>query len=67
MTEGQRIVLLIFLTVGAASSIALRQYLYGTFNMGDRVGTLGLMAIIFAFMFGGLLVGVYPELKVLFP
>lgn len=61
MIEGQKIALLIFTMLIGVGGLVLRNYLYGTFDMGSKVGTIGLIAIFSAFLLGSSLSALYPE------
>ena len=61
MTDGQKYVMLLLLMLVATAGIVWRHYLYGTFDMGDRLGTIGLMTAVLAFLFGTFVAALFPE------
>jgi len=61
MTIGQKIALLAFVMFIAVVGIISRHLMFGSFNMGDKTGTIGLMAIILAFIFGTAIAAIFPE------
>ncbi|WP_075290964.1 hypothetical protein [Pararhizobium arenae] len=62
MTFGQKIVLLIMLMAAAGGGMYLRYRMFGQFDMGDNAGTFGLIASLLAFLFGGAVATLFPEL-----
>jgi hypothetical protein len=61
MTEGQKIALLLFVMSAGVGGMVLRNYLFGTLDMGSRAGTIGLIAIYSALLLGIGVSGLYPE------
>jgi hypothetical protein len=62
MTIGQKFAFLAVVMLAAFASIISRHLLFGSFNMGDRTGTIGLMAILLALVLGATVATVFPEL-----
>lgn len=61
MTIGQKVALLAFVMLVAFAGIISRHLLFGSFNMGDRTGTIGLMAIMLALILGTATAAIFPE------
>ncbi|WP_117191900.1 hypothetical protein [Rhizobium terrae] len=62
MTDGQKIVLHLFVFLCAVAAVVSQHLLFGRFNMGSRAGSIGLMAIILAFVAGALASSLYRSL-----
>ncbi|RYG98987.1 MAG: hypothetical protein EON58_05430 [Alphaproteobacteria bacterium] len=62
MTIGQKVAFLVVVMLAAFASIISRYLLFGSFNMGDKTGTIGLMAILLALVLGATVATIFPEL-----
>ncbi|MBW6425233.1 hypothetical protein KX729_27770 [Rhizobium sp. XQZ8] len=61
MSEGQKIALLVLVMSAGVGGMVLDHNLFGSFRMGSRTGTIGLIAICSAFLLGATLSALYPE------
>lgn len=61
MTYGQKLATLIFVFAVAFGGMLLDNYLRGSYDMGSRAATLGLMGILCAFLLGGCLAILFPQ------
>ena len=61
MTIGQKIVLLVLVMVVACAGMITRHLMFGSYDMGDRTGTIGFMAILLALLLGTSVAALFPE------
>jgi TRAP-type C4-dicarboxylate transport system permease large subunit len=62
MTEGQKIVLILLVTLLAAGGLTARLFLFGQGDMGSRNGTIGWIAILTLMVLTGMLGALYPDI-----
>ncbi|MBW6426200.1 hypothetical protein KX729_33180 [Rhizobium sp. XQZ8] len=61
MTEGQKIALLLLVMSAGAGGMVLNHYLLGTFRMGSRTGTIGIIATFSALLLGAIASSIYRD------